>query len=29
VLGASGELARQSELLRQEVETFLSGIRAA
>ncbi|AWK89615.1 methyl-accepting chemotaxis protein [Azospirillum thermophilum] len=29
VLEASGDLARQSELLRTEVESFLSGIRAA
>jgi methyl-accepting chemotaxis protein len=29
VLGASGELARQAERLRTEVERFLSGIRAA
>ena len=29
VLGASGELARQAERLRAEVERFLSGIRAA
>ena len=29
VLGASGELARQAEALRREVERFLAGIRAA
>jgi len=29
VLGASGELSRQAEALRREVETFLANIRAA
>jgi methyl-accepting chemotaxis protein len=29
VLGAAGELSRQSELLRTKVETFLAEVRAA
>ena len=29
VLGAAGELARQSETLRGEVGSFIAGIRAA
>lgn len=29
VLGASGELATQSEMLRQQVDTFLSRVHAA
>jgi methyl-accepting chemotaxis protein len=29
VLGASGELSQQSELLRSKVETFLAGVKAA